>query len=836
MEFRNPQSAIRNRTTILNVDDDEASRYIVSRILRQAGFEVMEAANGAEALRLVRERPDLVTLDVNLPDINGFEVCRRIKADSATSLIPILVISATYMDDQSVVTGLESGAEGYLTQPVEPLVLTAYVKALLQARQAQETLRESEARLRGLFKTMAEGVILIAPDGQIIQANPAAERILGLKRSEIEARNYVGPEWEILRPDGTPMPPEEMAGPRAMEEKRLVENVVMGIKRPDGSVSWINISAAPLTNEAGGLEGVVGTFADITARKRAEEALRESKETLRTIFAASPDCVYVSDTEGRVLDANPTVLELVGLSLEQMQERNVLDFFAGDDPSELLQAASKLRAGEEVRGLEAKAKLVTGEIQDYEVHAIPLRERGVVTAILSVARDITERKRAEEALQELNATLEERVRERTFELQVLYELSQKIGYTLNYDELFRLMLEHLHHAIAYDVSASLLATGEGGQLFIKPTRPLSPAVREEIQERLISTFAQLSDQAVDLEQLNTQVLKVAAFDETAPPIARLGSLFQVPLIMGEEKGLVGLFLFVGAEREGAFTEDQVRLLYTVANQASVSIQRLHAMLDAEQQRLESLVENLPEGVLLLDAQGRILLANPAGREVLTLLTDADVGDVLTYLGGRPLADLLGPPPEGEACHEMVPEGSPHRVFEVMTQPMETGPQAGGQILAIRDVTDRKRAEEAEAQARANAERIERLERELRSLEQLSAPPSAAVTAQLFGLAPLRESVPDTFNELVQRYGNLMDLALEQRAYRVEHNISERLRSLAERVGFLKAGPRDVVEIHSTALKRKTREVIPAKAQAYVEEGRLMVLELMGYLVSYYRNR
>jgi DNA-binding response OmpR family regulator len=135
-----------------------------------------------------------------------------------------------------------------------------------------------------------------------------------------------------------------------------------------------------------------------------------------------------------------------------------------------------------------------------------------------------------------------------------------------------------------------------------------------------------------------------------------------------------------------------------------------------------------------------------------------------------------------------------------------------------------------------ARQREQQERELRSLEQLSTPPPAAVTAQLYGAAPLRESVPDVFGELVQRYGELMDLTLEQRAYRVEHNVSERLRSLAERMGFLRAGPRDVVEVHSTALKGKTREATSAKAQVYVEEGRVMVLELMGYLVSYYRNR
>ncbi|GAH12533.1 unnamed protein product, partial [marine sediment metagenome] len=92
----------------------------------------------------------------------------------------------------------------------------------------------------GATVTMYEGVLLINPDGRIVQANPTAERILGRKRSEIEGRSYVSPEWEILRPDGTPMPPEEMAGPRAMKEKRPVNDVVMGVRRPDGSIGWIN--------------------------------------------------------------------------------------------------------------------------------------------------------------------------------------------------------------------------------------------------------------------------------------------------------------------------------------------------------------------------------------------------------------------------------------------------------------------------------------------------------------------------------------------------------------------------------------------------------------------
>jgi len=126
------------------------------------------------------------------------------------------------------------------------------------------------------------------------------------------------------------------------------------------------------------------------------------------------------------------------------------------------------------------------------------------------------------------------------------------------------------------------------------------------------------------------------------------------------------------------------------------------------------------------------------------------------------------------------------------------------------------------------------EQELRWLEHL-AEGKTSITAKLFGLAPLREGTPEIFNEIVQQYGDLMELALEQHAYKVDHNISDKLRGLAEQLGFLKAAPRDVVEIHTTTLKQKTQDATPVKAKAYVAEGRLMVLELMGDLASYYRK-
>ena len=147
-------------------------------------------------------------------------------------------------------------------------------------KEAEKRLKESERLFRNLFETMTEGIVLVNAEGQIIQANPAAEHILGLTRSTIETRNFISPEWEILRPDGTSMPSNEMAGPRAMKEKRLVKNVIMGVRRPDETIIWINVSAAPLVDN-NKISGIVGTFSDITERKDAEDKLKESEMALR---------------------------------------------------------------------------------------------------------------------------------------------------------------------------------------------------------------------------------------------------------------------------------------------------------------------------------------------------------------------------------------------------------------------------------------------------------------------------------------------------------------------------------------------------------------------------
>lgn len=271
---------------------------------------------------------------------------------------------------------------------------------ITERRRAEEALRKSENRLQTLFKTMAEGVIMIGPDGRIVEANPAAESILGVTRSEVRSSNFAYPDWEAIRTDGTPMPLSEMPSAIAMARKRPVKDVVIGIKRGDGTLSWINVSSVPLAEEADRPAGVVTTFGDITERKNAEEEVRRYSQYLENIFAASPLAVTVNDPSGIIIKCNQAALDLHGFSSkDEMLGVNLFTLVAEKEHK-------RVRGG-------LKETVEKGLIENIQLtmlhkdgHEFPGELSGSVikdpsgrpTAFVAVIKDITERKKAEEAL------------------------------------------------------------------------------------------------------------------------------------------------------------------------------------------------------------------------------------------------------------------------------------------------------------------------------------------------------------------------------------------------------------------------------------------------------
>ena len=174
---------------ILVVDDNPAALYATARVLRSAGYEVLEATTGAAGLEAA-PLADLVVLDINLPDMDGFEVCRRIRASPRTAGTPILHLSATFTQSADYTQGFEAGADSYLTRPVEAPVLIATVRTLLFARHADLVGRRVDARLRAMFE-LAPVAIAVLDDALTLESvNPAFCALTGYAPSELIGRKF----------------------------------------------------------------------------------------------------------------------------------------------------------------------------------------------------------------------------------------------------------------------------------------------------------------------------------------------------------------------------------------------------------------------------------------------------------------------------------------------------------------------------------------------------------------------------------------------------------------------------------------------------------------------
>ena len=257
---------------ILNVNDDEATRYVLSRTLRRAGYEVREAASGYEALMLAREGPRLIVLDIKLPDLDGLDVCRRLKADPRTATIPVLQTSATFVSAQRKAQGLDSGADGYLVQPVDPTELLATVRALLRAQDAETNLREASIEWQRTFDAIAESAAVLGADGTILRTNRALLALVRAPADAIDGR----PVREVFRAHlGIDDPILDLS---SGDLERHVAEVRAG-------ACWYRIVTDPILDEQGQAHRYVLVMTDVTSlrdladaeRRRADELLEDNR-------------------------------------------------------------------------------------------------------------------------------------------------------------------------------------------------------------------------------------------------------------------------------------------------------------------------------------------------------------------------------------------------------------------------------------------------------------------------------------------------------------------------------------------------------------------------------
>ena len=241
------------------------NRYVVRHVLEGSGYSCIEADSGRKALEIAQTLPDLIILDVCLPDISGIEVCHRLKRDPRTSSVAVMQISASFVAPEDRVRALDAGADGYLTHPIDRMVLLATVRALLRLRKAERAARSAAAQWESTFNSLAEGLAVIGDNGRFLRWNQAFAQICAGSRElgpNLDAQEFL----EEFLGTGEPL--------RHPSEARFCAEYTVGDRT-------LRVSVGNLIEEDGGVEKIV-TVSDITDRKLAEYALLTAEKLAAT--------------------------------------------------------------------------------------------------------------------------------------------------------------------------------------------------------------------------------------------------------------------------------------------------------------------------------------------------------------------------------------------------------------------------------------------------------------------------------------------------------------------------------------------------------------------------
>ncbi len=293
---------------------------------------------------------------------------------------------------------------------------------------------------------------------------------------------------------------------------------------------------------------------------------------------------------------------------------------------------------------------------------------------------------AERAIEKRRLRVENK--KKNFELEVLYDVSNAISYTLDYQELLKKIMDLLNKVIDCDLCASLLASGGRVEISIRSSLAVTPNLVTQVKENIIQAFNTLAENPVQEEELSIEEVDLSSTD-----VQSIQSFFNVPLIIRERP--VGM-INISSTREDAFSQYDIRLLYTIANQASVAIDRLRAVVAAEKSKMETMVESMSDGVIMMDNKGDVVVVNPAAQNMLEVAS-IDQPKIIEELE---LAQFLEMKLDGTGTSHLAEDEEQIKEI-VITEPEKTILQASispvkgvdgqklGIVTVLRDVTREK---------------------------------------------------------------------------------------------------------------------------------------------------
>lgn len=406
-----------SKTKILAIDDNKDNLISLKALINEAFPNVLffTAQSGEKGIELAKsEMPDVIILDIIMPEMDGYEVCKRLKADDSIMHIPILMVTAIKTDAQSRVKGLNLGADAFLSKPIDHIELTAQVNVMLRIKRAEDKLRDekkdleelvlertydlkdSEVKYKALYENSPLPYQSLNEDGSFIDVNPTWLSILGYKREEVIGKFYK----DFLHPDYKPHFEKNF---EAFKKRGYVNDVQFEIRHKDSHYRYISFEGCISYHPDGSVKQTYCVFQDITERKIAETKLIQSEERLKMIAESTKEWIWEVDTNGLYTYSSDIIEQLIGYSPEEIVGKKYFyDTFLPEEKEELKNAAFEVfNQKNTFREFINRNITKNGEIIWLLSSGFPmLDDNGNLLGFRGVDVDITKKKQAELQLKE----------------------------------------------------------------------------------------------------------------------------------------------------------------------------------------------------------------------------------------------------------------------------------------------------------------------------------------------------------------------------------------------------------------------------------------------------
>ena len=427
---------------ILAIDDDRDNLVGLTALLKEAFPDAytITALDGKKGIKLAStEAPDVILLDINMPLMNGFEVCKKLKSDKKLSDIPVVFITVNDADKDAHVRALEVGAEGFISRPLDLCELTALIRAMVKIKNAnvnktiekeqlaklvknqskelyekhnatlkllenlhnedearkktESELSKSEEKYRMIVEKSRDIIYILNTAGELTFVSQSVHNLLGYSADELTGKSIS----TLIHPDDLPAVLETFS--RNVKSEFYTPGTEYRIRHSSGEWRWHITRGNSLRDADGNFHNFMGIANDITERKNMEEALKLSEEKFRKAFLTSPDAVSLSRmNDGMLLSVNDGFIYLSGYSEEELLQKSSLELKIWFDPDDRSNVVDKLKKDGIVKDFEAQFRRKNGNVF-YGLMSASIIEIKGISCILNTVRDITDRKLAEEETQ-----------------------------------------------------------------------------------------------------------------------------------------------------------------------------------------------------------------------------------------------------------------------------------------------------------------------------------------------------------------------------------------------------------------------------------------------------